>query len=105
MLKNLECDQLKQMKMPPKNIIIHLTLSALFRHHITKDLLLTHLFSQSLTIGIYKTLMQSLYLCMATDFHAGLLPWLDCLSEAYFIKSQFSKVKEDPEVVAVLAKI
>ena len=47
-IKNLDCEQLQQMNFSAKNIIIHVTLSGLFKHCITKDILLQQLFSQKL---------------------------------------------------------
>ena len=44
-LKNLECEQLQSMNFSAKNIIIQVTLSGLFKHCITKDILLQQLFT------------------------------------------------------------
>ena len=62
-------------------------LQQVFSHNITKDLMLKELFSVKLEIGIFKTLMQSLYLTMAMSYDEQLLKWLDVLSEGYFIKT------------------
>jgi hypothetical protein len=44
-LKNLECEQLQSMNFSAKNIIIQVTLCGLFKHCITKDILLQQLFT------------------------------------------------------------
>lgn len=49
--------------------------------------MLQQLFTKKLEVGVYKTLMQSLYLCLVLDYDTNLLAWLDCLSEGFFIKS------------------
>jgi hypothetical protein len=86
-LKGIECENLKALKWPVKNIIIQVLFQQLFAHTFTKEVMLKELFSQKLEIGIFKTLMQSLYLTIAIKFDPNHLRWLDCLSEAFFIKS------------------
>lgn len=39
------------------------------------------------------------------SYHDNLIKWLDALSEAFFIKTQFVQKKADPEITAIIAKI